>query len=176
MTNIESFDDVLETVGSWGKYQKLIVFLVLQPALFPCAFNSYNAVFMAATPSDYWCRLPLAESAQLNESFIKTYLLPQELREGRLQHSQCKTYPELYDNKTTFQPENGSLPVDCAEGWKYDQSVYKDTVVVTFDLVCDHSLLSAVSFAIAAVGGIVGTMFWEFWRIDMDGKSAISPF
>lgn len=38
------FDDVLEQVGSFGKYQKLVIFLVFLPALLPDGVLVLNGV------------------------------------------------------------------------------------------------------------------------------------
>jgi len=36
------FDAVLPEVGSFGLYQKLVICLVLLPAILPCAFHAYR--------------------------------------------------------------------------------------------------------------------------------------
>ena len=51
-------DDILPTIGEFGKYQKLLVFGICLPACIPCGFCAFNQLFMSDTPEDYWCRIP----------------------------------------------------------------------------------------------------------------------
>lgn len=56
-------DEVLLAIGPFGRYQKLIIWLILFPAVFPCGFHAYNQLFMAKMP-EHWCRLPSVEGIQ----------------------------------------------------------------------------------------------------------------
>ena len=51
------FDDILPDVGEYGKYQQLMVWLVLLPGMIPCGFHAYNQLFMATVPPHH-CRHP----------------------------------------------------------------------------------------------------------------------
>lgn len=51
------FDAILEDVGTFGRYQKLVVYFVLLPAVIPCGFHAYAQLFMAAEIT-HWCRVP----------------------------------------------------------------------------------------------------------------------
>jgi hypothetical protein len=50
-------DDLLPHVGEFGRYQKLLVWLVCLPACIPCGFCAFNQLFMADVP-DHWCYVP----------------------------------------------------------------------------------------------------------------------
>ena len=41
------FDEQLDKVGSWGTYQRTLLYCLLVPATLPCAFQAYNQLFMA---------------------------------------------------------------------------------------------------------------------------------
>lgn len=51
-------DDLLPSIGEFGKYQKLLVFGICLPACIPCGFCAFNQLFMSDTPEDYWCKVP----------------------------------------------------------------------------------------------------------------------
>ena len=57
------FDDLLPHVGEFGRYQKLLVWLVCLPACIPCGFHAFNQLFMANVP-DHWCKSPPDLEAQ----------------------------------------------------------------------------------------------------------------
>jgi hypothetical protein len=50
-------DDLLPQVGEFGRYQKLLVWLVCLPACIPCGFCAFNQLFMADVPN-HWCYVP----------------------------------------------------------------------------------------------------------------------
>ena len=44
------FDDLLPHVGEFGRFQKILVWLVCLPACIPCGFHAFNQLFMAPVP------------------------------------------------------------------------------------------------------------------------------
>lgn len=51
-------DDLLPSIGEFGKYQRLLVFGICLPACIPCGFCAFNQLFMSYTPDNYWCKVP----------------------------------------------------------------------------------------------------------------------
>ena len=49
-------DDLLPQVGEFGRYQKLLLWLVCLPACIPCGFCAFNQLFMADVP-EHWCKV-----------------------------------------------------------------------------------------------------------------------
>lgn len=40
-------DELLPSIGEFGKYQKLLLWFVCLPACIPCGFCAFNQIFMA---------------------------------------------------------------------------------------------------------------------------------
>ncbi|XP_046398973.1 carcinine transporter isoform X2 [Ischnura elegans] len=57
-------DDILPAVGEFGRYQKLLLWLVCLPACVPCGFCAFNQLFMADVPEQIWCKVPELATAQ----------------------------------------------------------------------------------------------------------------
>lgn len=55
-------DEIFEEIGEFGRYQKLVLWFVLLPGVFPCGFHAYNQLFMAGVP-EHWCKIPKFENA-----------------------------------------------------------------------------------------------------------------
>lgn len=60
------FDAILEDVGTFGRYQKLVIYFVLLPAVLPCGFHAYAQLFMAGE-TRHWCRAPELEASHDQE-------------------------------------------------------------------------------------------------------------
>lgn len=50
-------DEVLPIIGEFGRYQKLLLWLVCLPACIPCGFGAFNQLFMSDVPP-HWCLEP----------------------------------------------------------------------------------------------------------------------
>lgn len=60
-------DTLLPVIGQFGRYQKLLVWLVCLPACIPCGLCAFNQLFMTDTPHQFWCAVPeLARASNLS--------------------------------------------------------------------------------------------------------------
>lgn len=66
-------DEILPSIGEFGRYQKLVLYFILLPAVFPCGFHAYNQLFMAAVP-EHWCLVPELEHIDKNFARNLRYL------------------------------------------------------------------------------------------------------
>ncbi|OQV14655.1 Carcinine [Hypsibius exemplaris] len=157
------FDDILQMIGPFGRYQKLVIFLVLLPALLPDGILVLNSVFMAATPADHWCKLPVPNHTD-HDWHDFADLLPKEMRDGHERHSRCLMFDVDYRNLTDVdirRIKNRTVPeVACSYGFEFDQSVYEDTIVTEWELVCGRDLQATASFTYFTLGGMFGPMLW----------------
>ncbi|BFF95706.1 carcinine transporter [Drosophila madeirensis] len=157
-------DDLLPTIGEFGKYQKLLVFGICLPACIPCGFCAFNQLFMADTPDDYWCRIPELGDMQLEQR--KYLAIPKELENEELVYSKCHTYgvnwTQLLDSLedeadlTTLEPNSSWPVVKCTQGWEYNTTNVWSSIVIDFDLVCDQDIYPTIGLAALNTGGPVG--------------------
>ncbi|XP_037710905.1 carcinine transporter [Drosophila subpulchrella] len=156
-------DDLLPTIGEFGKYQKLLVFGICLPACIPCGFCAFNQLFMADTPDDYWCRIPELLDLPLEQR--KSLAIPKEVDNDELVYSKCYTYgvnwtqllDSMEEDDLTTLETNSSWPlVKCSQGWEYNTSVVWSSIVIDFDLVCDQDIYPTIGLAALNTGGPVG--------------------
>lgn len=136
------FDSLLPEIGAFGRYQKILIGVVLIPTVFPCAFQAYSQLFIAATP-DHFCRIP-----ELDDWFAK---FPDQVRaisipsialsNGKLKFDRCqmfdRNYTEINENFEESINDRGfnrSL-VNCRHGWHFDKALYSSTVVSKVSLI-----------------------------------------
>ncbi|XP_033163443.1 carcinine transporter [Drosophila mauritiana] len=174
-------DDLLPTIGEFGKYQKLLVFGICLPACIPCGFCAFNQLFMADTPDDYWCRIPELLDMPLEQR--KSLSIPKELDNDELVYSKCYTYGVNWtqllesgeeDDLTTMEP-NASWPlIKCPQGWEYNTSDVWSSIVIDFDLVCDRDIYPTIGLAALNTGGPVGV--YLFGLLNDRGGRRLSYF
>ncbi|CAB3220385.1 unnamed protein product [Arctia plantaginis] len=172
------FDAILEDVGSFGRYQKLVIYLILLPAVIPCGFHAYAQLFMAANV-EHWCRVPeLNIISDIN--LVKNLSIPMELKNGVLQYSECSMYNLNYsDIAKSYQTlddialiQSSSETIPCTKGWNYNRNIYKNTVVTEWDLVCNKDFLPTLGLVLLAVGGIVGNYIFGYLQDSFGRKPA----
>ncbi|CAK1544877.1 unnamed protein product [Leptosia nina] len=162
---IMDFDAILEDVGEFGRYQKLVIYFMLLPAVIPCGFHAYAQLFMAGEVK-HWCKVPELEGQDLE--FAKNFSIPKELRNGILEYSQCEMYNMNYTDILTqypidvFPQEGSADVVPCQNGWVYENTVYQSTVVTEWDLVCDKDFFPTLGLVLLAVGGIIGNYIFGY--------------
>lgn len=77
-------DDLLPVLGEFGKYQKLLLWLICLPACIPCGFCAFNQLFMTDTPDDYWCKVPDLKNTNLTLEEIRNISIPFTVVSGYL--------------------------------------------------------------------------------------------
>ena len=108
------------------------------PATLPAAFLAFNQVFLSATP-DHWCHVNDLENSSLSLEHKKNLSIPlRELPEGvdAVVYEQCIQYNVNFTK--IFEKNNHEWPLEpdpdwpkksCSEGWDFDNSEYKNTLV-----------------------------------------------
>ncbi|EAT36653.1 AAEL011275-PA [Aedes aegypti] len=167
------FDSVLPEVGGFGLYQKLVICVLLLPAVIPCAFHAYSQLFIAAIPN-HWCRIPELEKVQPWASKLaKELSIPLEYKDGRSKLAMCSMYSRNYsqianvlnvENSTAVLKDPFDNITSCVYGWKYDTSVFESTVVTEWNLVCEKEFYPTAALIVFGIGGLVGNLVFGYMQ------------
>ena len=130
-----NFDELLDHLGSFGRYQKL-QFILLTSVAIPVCCMIIGTVFLAATP-DHWCDVSeIGKQLNLTKEALKNLTIPLHIRNNKLEYSQCQMYDLNYTTMTTRDVDDimtthdrSNLPVKDCVSWRYDHSVYASSVV-----------------------------------------------
>ncbi|XP_039278061.1 LOW QUALITY PROTEIN: organic cation transporter protein [Nilaparvata lugens] len=141
-----AYDDVLEHLGEFGRYQKRIYFLLCLPAI-SCAFHKLVGVFIQARVP-YRCKLSWEPSTS-NYGFLRnnmsTYYPMDQLTHT---FSGCRVI-DLTSNSTS----------EC-DSWVYDRTNYESTTLTEWDLVCHKAWWKASADAIFMIGVLLGSIIF----------------
>ncbi|XP_077488180.1 organic cation transporter protein-like [Amblyomma americanum] len=165
------FEDVIDKLGGYGRFQRLLVWAYLAPAsvLMPGYFM--NQIFMLSVPK-HSCVLPdLAATFNLSE--IRQ---PEILRQFLVTDDECSTYAldsmnaslvngllsaadfaNMRSNVSRLFEIHGVEKVACTE-FAYDDTHYESTASTQWDLVCERAHLPSLVFTLGSVGSAVGTV------------------
>ncbi|XP_071800980.1 organic cation transporter protein-like [Asterias amurensis] len=166
------FDDILFTVGEFGKWQKILCFLVSLIGIMT-AMNTLGQVFMAAD-TDHWCRVAHWDKANCTTGQFDDWeclkakrnasipLIVTNKETGEKDYDSC----HMYDvRKLEFKP--GMNPtdytnkiIDCSNGWVFDTTQYKTTIISEFELVCDAQTASSFLQSVYFAGLLFGSFFF----------------
>ncbi|VDM91375.1 unnamed protein product [Litomosoides sigmodontis] len=159
---VMDFDSLLAEIGDFGPFQIALFFVICLPASLPSAFSAFNQPFVVGQP-DHRCRMPKGRE---DLAPVDEFATSEEMS--------CRQYNateiDLFLNSTNKKNladgdrkylKNFSL-IPCQIGWIYDNSVYIDTLVTEFDLVCDRKHwvdLTSMSFYI---GSFIGNVLFGY--------------
>ncbi|XP_038045314.1 organic cation transporter protein-like [Patiria miniata] len=170
------FDDILEIIGGFGKWQKIL--FVWAPLIGVMTGAHTIAQVFFAGESDHWCRVPKWDHANCTANgqpddwgcllAKRDASIPFQIQGGKKVYDSCKMYDVLNVDFTvgmnTSDYSNVTIKCPTAEAgshaWEYDTRQYKTTIITEFDLVCDDrgtpSILQSVYFG----GLLVGSLFF----------------
>uniref|UniRef100_UPI00398EF67E solute carrier family 22 member 6-A-like n=1 Tax=Pristiophorus japonicus TaxID=55135 RepID=UPI00398EF67E len=159
------FADILETVGSTGKFQIIQIFLMIFPIVLMPSHNLLQN-FVAAVP-DHHCRIRLETNGSRYVKVTDKLQTVELLRvfiplDQEHQLEKCRVYSSpqwhLLDlNKTQGNRTEYDTQM-CSDGWTYDDSKFKATVVTEWDLVCNQKSLKRIAQSIYMAGLLTGAL------------------
>ncbi|KAF7252689.1 Solute carrier family 22 member 7 [Varanus komodoensis] len=121
-----SFEDLLQEVGGFGKYQVLVVLMLCLPRLvIPMHFLLHN--FISASPPHH-CAIPdFAGISNISQEEIFRTVLPRD-PDGGL--SPCKVFSSPWSHSlvnSSWELHDASSTQSCWQGWVYDATQYVST-------------------------------------------------
>ncbi|XP_071950755.1 organic cation transporter protein-like [Antedon mediterranea] len=162
------FDDVLKLLGDFGRYQKRQYAMVCLIVI-PVAIHSLSHVFISAK-TNHGCVVPELQNFNCTNSDsvereacikIKQNLArPKDDVNTIPNEAQCWMYTSEDITEALFT-NNVSRELDitlCTNGWEYDTSQYKSTIIQEFDLVCEKAAKPSLSQSFFFVGTLVGSL------------------
>lgn len=160
------FEDVLEKLGGYGKFQKMLVWGYLAPAsiLMPGYFMSQ--IFLLSTPK-HTCPLP----GFVRDTYNLTASETLQLRTALVSEDNCRMFPlSALNSSLVTQILNGAnrsswlgtgdLQWEPCEKFDYDKTYYDSTASTQWDLVCERGHLPSLVFTITSIGSAIGTIFF----------------
>ncbi|KAK9506077.1 hypothetical protein O3M35_008076 [Rhynocoris fuscipes] len=154
-----AYDDLLISIGQFGRYQKRIYLLLCLPAI-SCALHKLSGVFLQAKVA-HRCRLPIDDN---NSSYhilpygsVENMLYPWD--SGHDSWSSCELYDTNYTDSYFSSGSIATHTLPCTS-WIYDSSIYETTTTSEWNLVCDRAWLRATSDALLMIGVMLGSIIF----------------
>ncbi|CAH0389882.1 unnamed protein product [Bemisia tabaci] len=154
-------DDLLPAIGEFGRYQKLLLWFICLPACIPCGFGAFNQLFMADVPP-HWCKVPQLMGPDHNLTAEQRKYLAIPAIDANGTAASCARYAVnwtdlLLDQDVEDLAPNASWPTEpCLDGWEYNRTEVISSIVISFDLVCDHDIYPTYGLVALNIGGPVG--------------------
>ncbi|XP_077347346.1 solute carrier family 22 member 13-like isoform X1 [Lithobates pipiens] len=151
------FGEILQNVGEFGRFQKFLVFQMCLLS-FLNSFHMFGQVFMGiSVPHHCNTSWILEKNPNLTEEYQLNLTIP-HYTEGS--YEQCLMYtPVDWDIESIERYGLNSTEV-CQDGWVYDMSQQKSTLVTEFDLVCHRKEQKDLSQSIHMLGLLIGSVIF----------------
>ncbi|XP_047462085.1 solute carrier family 22 member 6 [Mugil cephalus] len=155
------FGDLLEQVGSSGRFQVMHVTLLCIPVLMMASHNLLQN-FVAAVPPHHCSAHSNLSQTQLSqeERLLITVPLDQTGKPHKCQRYATPQWHLLDKNGTSNSlAEGDSLDLQgCTDGWSYNMTEMSSTIISDWHLVCDMRSLKQMGQTIYMGGVLVGAV------------------
>ncbi|XP_075068277.1 solute carrier family 22 member 13-like [Mixophyes fleayi] len=151
------FGEILKNVGEFGRFQKTLVFILCFLSFFN-AFHMFGQVFMGISVPHH-CNTDwiLEKGPNLTEEVQLNLTIP---RNEYGSYEQCLMYAPVDWDIESIQRSGLNSTSVCQNGWVYDTSQQKSTLVTEFNLVCHRKQQADISQAIYMLGLLIGSVIF----------------
>ncbi|XP_060072919.1 organic cation transporter protein-like isoform X2 [Ylistrum balloti] len=171
-------DEVLEKIGQFGRYQKIIFVLICIPGI-SCGIVMTSAVILLGVPN-HRCSIPGYDNDTysiqdpVHQEYVARYI-PPSTDGTSLLYDKCHVY-SFNASSTTF--DNSSHPINATlvkcTSWVYDDSEFFETFVSKHDLVCDNHYKVSTAKTIFFGGVLVGALVFGSLSDGLGRKKTIN--
>ncbi|XP_060104133.1 solute carrier family 22 member 13-like [Heteronotia binoei] len=146
------FGDLLKAIGEFGRFQKLLVFLLCIPN-FLTPFHMFGQVFIV-TEVPHHCNTSWISKLDLNlTQEQKVNLTIPRKPDGSL--DACHMFSPVQANQSI----QFNSTEKCRDGWVYPETV-RPTLLTEFNLVCERENLNSISQSILMAGVLAGAVIF----------------
>ncbi|CAF3885922.1 unnamed protein product [Adineta steineri] len=153
------FDDFYQTIGTFGRYQKMKYFFICLTYLLP-PIMVYTWTFTAAIPS-FRCQISPDDNFDLE--------IPKQILERYVPtESQCRQYKSkislkecqrCYQNiNKTYRYNENNEPLKACTSFVFDRTYYESTLVEEWSMVCNRLSFKTLSQTIFFSGYMIGSL------------------
>ncbi|KAM4029098.1 solute carrier family 22 member 13-like isoform 2-T2 [Anomaloglossus baeobatrachus] len=151
------FGEILKNVGEFGRFQKSLVFMLCFLSFFN-AFHMFGQLFMAiSVPHHCNTSWILENSPNITEEDQLNLTIP---RNEHGSYEKCVMYTPVDWDIESIQRYGLNDSEDCQNGWVYDTSQQKSTLVMEFNLVCHRKEETDISQAVYMSGLLIGSIIF----------------
>ncbi|XP_075270330.1 D-aspartate oxidase isoform X2 [Opisthocomus hoazin] len=163
---------LFDSLGHFGRFQACVYFASVFQAM-SCGIHYLASVFMAVTPN-FVCGIPGNVSSVLfynsSESSIEdiwtlwtsteNYIVVQLANGEVWELNQCSRSKREVSLDLAYEYKGNKSVFSCSDGFLYDDTKWKSTVVTQWDLVCDQEWLAKLIQPTFMLGVLIGAVIF----------------